>query len=223
MGDPLPLKTFEQEEALMRLKERGVYLLFDPRDFPGEWEYRLSALYEVGIPWFQLRAKGAGDEEILSWAKKFRRLLPQAILIVNDRPDLALKASAHGVHVGPEDLPPESCRKILGVKAIVGSSGDDPHRLSGKLAEGVSYFGVGTFRFTPTKPDAGDPLGLEGLKSAQALSPIPKVAVGGVLSEDLPAIRALGYIGVAVYRGIWFNKDFLASARRYLDSWRGKE
>jgi thiamine-phosphate pyrophosphorylase len=213
----------ELELSLKKLEERGVYLLFDPRLYPDDWEYRVCALYEVGIPWFQLRSKGARDEEILEWAGRFRRLLPEAVLIINDRPDLALKAGAHGVHVGPEDLPPSVARKILGPRAIVGSSGDDPRRLNGETAEGVTYFGVGTFRFSPTKPDAGDPLGWEGLKRAQALNPLPKVAVGGVLPEDLPAIRRLRYIGVAVCRGIWFNNDFLPSARRYLDAWRSSD
>lgn len=209
-----------QEEALKLLKERGVYLLFDPRIYPEEWEYRVAVLYELGIPWFQLRSKGARDEEIVAWARRFRELLPGAILIVNDRPDLALQAGAHGVHLGPSDPLPRVARALLGREAIVGASGDEESRLCGEAQEGVTYFGVGTFRSTPTKPDAGEPLGLEGLRRAHSLNPLPKVAVGGILPEDLPAIRALGYTGVAVYGGIWLNKGFLEQARAYLERWK---
>lgn len=208
------------EEALSILRGKGVYLLFDPRTYPGEWEERVVALYELGIPWFQLRAKGARDEEVVRWAKRFRDLLPHAILLINDRPDLALLAGAHGVHLGPRDPSPQEARRILGPRAVIGASGDRREQLIGAGAMGVDYFGVGTYRYTPTKPDAGEPLGLEGLKVAQNLSPLPKVAIGGILPEDLPPIRDLGYYGVAVHRGIWFNKGFLAAARAYLEHWR---
>jgi thiamine-phosphate diphosphorylase len=207
------------ERALDLLKERGVYLLLDPGTHRN-WLSRAKKLYRIGIPWFQIRAKGEDREKVKEYLIQLKEGIPDGVVIANDDPDLAFSAGVDGVHVGPLDPSPLYARGVLGCDKIVGSSGDTPRRLTGSMAKGVTYFGVGTFRKTPSKPDGGKPLGVEGLKKVASFTPLPKVAVGGILPEDLPSIRALGYIGVAVFRGIWLHEKIYQQAERYLTAWQ---
>lgn len=161
----------------------------------------------------QLRLKAAAPREV---ARLARLLLAQLAipLLINDRPDIARAVGAAGVHLGADDVPPRVARRVLGTAAWIGASvGSEAEAMLGGDAD---YWGVGPWRATTTKPDAGAALGAAGFGALvrRAGAP-PAVAIGGVEPRDVPAVLAAGGAGVAVASGILAAGDIEAAARRY--------
>lgn len=167
----------------------------------------------------QLRLKRASARELAAAARALRAAV-QVPVLVNDRLDVALAAGAEGVHLGPDDLPVELARRIAPPGFIIGAS-------AGSLEEagagrGADYWGVGPWRATGTKADAGPALGPGGFRRIAALAGgIPCVAIGGVRPEDAGEVRAAGGAGVAVVSGILGAGDVESAARRYAEAWPG--
>jgi thiamine-phosphate pyrophosphorylase len=154
-----------------------------------------------GVTSVQLRLKRATPRELAAAARALIAAL-RVPLLVNDRPDVAIAVGAAGVHVGPEDLP------------VALASAGTPEEAA--AAAGADYWGVGPWRITATKADAGAALGPEGFARIRELAgAIPCVAVGGVQPDDIPEIRRAGGAGAAVVRGLLGGRDIEAEARRY--------
>ena len=166
-----------------------------------------------GVTSVQLRLKRASAREQAAAARALVGAL-RVPLLVNDRPDVALAAGAAGVHLGPEDLPVALVRRVVPPGFIVGASAGLPEEADAAL--GADYWGVGPWRSTATKADAGDALGAEGFSRIVARAgDTPCIAIGGVRPEDVVAVRAAGGAGVAVVSGILAADDVEAAARRY--------
>ncbi|MDH4183523.1 MAG: thiamine phosphate synthase [Nitrospinota bacterium] len=132
------------------------------------------------------------------------------LLIINDRPDIAMLCGADGVHLGQEDLPVAQARRLMGPDAIIGASS---HSLAEAMAaeeQGASYVNVGPIFATSTKPGA-KPIGLAPLTEAAARLKIPVTCMGGITSQNIgQALKAGGrHIGVV---GAIFGRDDVAAA-----------
>jgi thiamine-phosphate pyrophosphorylase len=166
-----------------------------------------------GITSLQLRLKQAAPRELAELVRALGRALTVPVL-VNDRPDVALAAGAAGVHLGPDDLPVELTRRIVPAGFIIGASVGSEAEARGAAA--ADYWGIGPWRETPTKGDAGSGLGPEGFgRLVQLAGKRPCVAIGGVTPEDVPAVLAMGGSGVAVVSGILGAENVEAAARAY--------
>ena len=84
-----------------------------------------------------------------------------AIVIVNDRADIARLSGADGVHVGQDDLPPAPVRRVVGADAIVGLSTHTPEQVDAAVREPVTYIAIGPVFSTDTKATGYGTLGLE--------------------------------------------------------------
>ncbi len=167
-----------------------------------------------GVTVIQLRLKEASPRELLGI---LRRLLGavQVPVIVNDRLDVAIAGGAAGAHLGPDDMPVALARRAVPPGFLLGASvGTEEEAANGEAAD---YWGIGPFRETSTKADAGGALGIAGLTRIRALAGPDKVAIaiGGVRPEDVPVIRKAGIDGVAVVSGILQGEDVESAARRY--------
>jgi len=169
-----------------------------------------------GVTCVQLRLKAADARTLLGLARALREAVPVPV-IVNDRPDVAAAAGC-GVHLGPDDLPAPLARRILPPGAIIGVSvgtPDEADLVRGDV-EGAAYWGVGPWRVTGTKADAGSAIGVEGFRRIVELAGgRPCVAIGAVRPEDVPAVLQAGGAGVAVVSGILGEADVEAAARAY--------
>lgn len=169
----------------------------------------------------QLRLKQATARELVALARALVAAVRIPVL-VNDRPDVALAAGAAGVHLGADDLPVSLARRLARRLAppgfIIGASvgSDDEAR----AAIEADYWGIGPWRVTTTKADAGEGLGPEGFGRLVRLGGgRPCVAIGAVGPEDLPAVRAAGGAGVAVVSGILAQPDVAAATADYAKAW----
>ena len=164
----------------------------------------------AGAPTIQLRLKSASARELLQAALTLMPIVRSAgaLFIVNDRLDVALAAGADGVHLGPDDLPVMDARAVADARAadtgsatadafIVGYSTDTTDEAARAEAEGADYLGVGAVYATANKSDAGDVIGLEGLRRVVKAVSIPVVAIGGITPERAPAVAETGACGSA--------------------------
>jgi thiamine-phosphate pyrophosphorylase len=164
----------------------------------------------------QLRLKLAPPREQVERARALVAAIRIPVL-VNDRPDIALAAGAAGVHLGPDDLPVPLARRLAPPHFIVGASVGT--EAEADAAAEADYWGIGPWRATGTKADAGTALGPEGFRRLVALAGgKPCIGIGAVRPEDVAAIRAAGGAGVAVVSGILGGDDIEQATRRYVSS-----
>jgi thiamine-phosphate pyrophosphorylase len=168
----------------------------------------------------QLRLKEATPRELVALARELVDALAIPVL-VNDRPDVALAAGAAGVHLGPDDLPVELARRLAPPGFIIGASvGSEAEAAAGAAAD---YWGIGPWRVTATKGDAGDALGPDGFVRLAALAGgRPCLAIGGILPDDVARVQAAGGSGVAVAAGILAASDVERATRAYAEARAGR-
>lgn len=166
-----------------------------------------------GVTSVQLRLKHATPREQVALARALIGAVSIPVL-VNDRPDIALAAGAAGVHLGPGDLPAHLARRIVPASFIIGVSVGSPDE--SLTADDADYWGVGPWRATATKADAGAALGPDGFGRIVALSGgRPCIAIGGIRPDDVVSVREAGGAGVAVVSAILGAADVEAAARRF--------
>ncbi len=202
-------QTSNVSDRLDRLRRARLYLVCGERS-----DEFLRIAFRGGVEIVQLRAKDGSDEQIVAAARRYRRVCDAAgaLLIVNDRPDLALAADADGVHVGQDDLSVSRAREIVGDERIVGLSTHSPAQVDAAGAQAVDYIGVGPVHATPTKP--GRPaVGLELVSYAARHAELPFFAIGGVDLGNVGAVREAGARRVAVVRALTEAPDPELAAR----------
>ena len=166
-----------------------------------------------GVSSLQVRLKQPSPRELTELVRTLVQELRVPVL-VNDRPDVAIAAGAAGVHLGPTDLPVDLARRIAPPGFLIGASVGSVSEAA--TAASADYWGIGPWRVTTTKDDAGQALGVEGFSRLRELARSkPCVAIGGILPEDVPSVLAAGGQGVAVVSGILAADDVEAAARRY--------
>jgi thiamine-phosphate pyrophosphorylase len=166
-----------------------------------------------GVTSLQLRLKRADSRVLAELARRLVSALTVPLL-VNDRPDVAIAAGAAGVHLGPDDIPVELARRIAPPGFLVGASvGSEAEAAKARSAD---YWGIGPWRDTATKGDAGTGLGPKRFRELVTLAAgKPCLAIGGVRPEDVPLVMASGGQGVAVVSGILAAEDVETAARGY--------
>jgi thiamine-phosphate pyrophosphorylase len=117
---------------------------------------------------------------------------------MNDRADLALAAGFDGVHVGQEDLSPESVRKIIGPDRWLGVSTHNPEQVAEADQTSADYLAIGPVFATSSKDNPDPVVGLEGVRRARQLTRKPLVAIGGITRANAASVIEAGADSVAV-------------------------
>src|SRR4051812_21211957 len=175
----------------------------------------LDAFLAGGARLVQLRDKTPSSAERLARADAAiaRTRAAGALLIVNDRADLAAMAGADGVHVGQEDLAVNEVRAILGGDVIVGVSTHDRDQVDAAARTDATYIAVGPIYGTATK-DTGYPARGLDLVSYAATKGRPVVAIGGITLERAPEVIAAGASSLAVISDL-LREDPADMVRRF--------
>lgn len=187
-------------------------LLYGITDSSALGEFTIEEKTELalmgGATMIQLREKNADCDSLLKTALNLKEICRRysAPLIINDNPEIAMKAGADGVHLGQGDMDISEARKILGDDMIIGITARTPEQA--KLAEesGADYLGSGAVFGTFTKADA-KPMSRDTLKKICETVKIPVVAIGGINAENAPALKGTGIAGLAVVSALYSSDD----------------
>ena len=190
---------------------------------PRRVEDVVRAALEAGAPAVQLRDKTANARSLFEQAVALRKLTREygALLFVNDRLDVALAAGADGVHLGPDDMPPEAARRAAPPPFIIGWSTDDPEHARRAEAAGIDYLGTGAVFGTTSKDVSGQRIGPEGLRRVVESVTIPVVGIGGVDERNVSEVAATGAAGSAVISAVMASNDVAKTIFALLDPFRG--
>lgn len=177
-----------------------------------------QAALEGGATMVQLRDKELSSRGLLDLALAIRRLtrLHGATFIVNDRLDIALACEADGVHLGQDDLPIEMARGALGPETLIGASVKTPEEAQAAQGAGASYLGVGPVFPTESKADAGEAIGLAGLRAIAHATALPILAIGGLTCDNVADVIRAGAQGVAVIAAVAEAPDMSAATAALL-------
>ena len=174
-------------------------------------------LLEAGATIMQLRLKDLGSRDFLAAARAIATLCHErgAILIANDRADIAKLADADGVHVGQEDLPLAAARQIVGAGKIVGVSTHTVEQALAAERGGADYIGFGAI-YTGGLKNVKNAQGLERLRAVRAAVAIPIVAIGGITEASIPEVLRAGADAVAIITDVVRAPDIAAKVRGIL-------
>jgi thiamine-phosphate diphosphorylase len=207
------------EERLRRrelLRRSPVYLVTEEAFSARRTSEAIAeAALAGGVRVIQVREKACTARRALEIAGALRESTNryEALLLVNDRIDIAIAVGADGVHVGQEDLPVDVARRLLGPDALIGLSITEPSQLAAADVATADYLGVGAVFPSDTKDDATQ-TGLALLREAREAAPdLPIVAIGGIKADNAAeAIRA-GADSLAVITAITLASDPEQAAR----------
>jgi thiamine-phosphate pyrophosphorylase len=196
-----------------------LYAILDASCFAGQDEMLATAeeWVKAGVTLLQYRNKVADAGVMLEQARAVRSLIvgqqsragapaPQqhpasydeVKWIMNDRADLCLAAEYDGVHVGQDDLSPESARRVVGVSRWLGLSTHNPEQVSLADQTSANYVAIGPVFSTASKANPDPVVGLEGIRRARELTRKPLVAIGGITRQNCQAVIEAGADSVAV-------------------------
>jgi len=203
-----------------------LYAILDASGFldPNELFAAANELANSGCTLIQYRNKSGNARIMLEHAREMKKRLgiwsggrprppdlsvgsprtgtsgaPQSVcLIMNDRADLCLAAEFDGVHVGQDDLSPESVRRIIGPNRWLGVSTHNPEQLAEADKTSADYLAIGPVFATSSKQNPDPVVGLEGVHRARQLTRKPLVAIGGITRANVRSVIDAGADSVAV-------------------------
>jgi thiamine-phosphate pyrophosphorylase len=206
--DPPRKRRKPQADRRARLAAARLYLVCDGEPGGRELIDMLLPAIAGGVDVVQLRDKRLDDERLTALASEAQALCTRlgVLLIVNDRPAVALAAGADGVHLGQDDTPVAKARELLGPDLLIGLSTHTPEQVDAAAGGSVDYIGVGPVHATPTKP--GRPaVGLALVRHAAAGAELPFFAIGGIDAGNVADVLAAGARRIAVVRAIADAED----------------
>jgi thiamine-phosphate pyrophosphorylase len=189
------------------------------------------ACFAGGARLVQVRGKRVPSGRLLEMVEAVLEEAPAgALVIVNDRPDVARMAGAGGVHVGQDDVSVADAREIVGPSALVGVSTHTEEQVIRALAEPLGYLAIGHVYPTATKDADYEALGLALVRRASGLpergaaragGSVPIVAIGGITLARAPEVIAAGAASVAVVSDVFATGDPERRSRQYVERLAG--
>ena len=200
-----------------RLAGISLCVLVDGRSDLADFERLMAALVEAGVRMFQIRDKSLGMpalairvERALAMVRR-HAIADPALVIVNDRADLAAAVGADGVHGGADDLPTTLTRRVIGPAALLGRTAHTLAEARAAAADGADYLGIGPCFPSSTK-SFGEFAPPDFLETVSREISLPAFAIGGVTLDRLDALAALGVTRVAVASAVTGARDPAAAA-----------
>ncbi len=207
---------------MQRFRNAGLYLVTSSEHSAGRsTETIVQSSLEAGVRLVQLREKTMSVRHLTELAQRLRTMTDRydALLIINDRVDIALAVGADGVHLGTDDLPLAAARR-LGPDLIVGASSHNVTEAVAAQRDGASYVNIGPLFPTGTKSWNDEFLGTEGLRRIAPLVNIPFTVMGGIKDRHIPDLLAAGARTIAVVTAVTAAPDPGAAAAALLEKIR---
>lgn len=205
-------------QRMARFRAAGLYLVTSRALSLGRSTQEVVArALAGGARLIQLREKDLTARDYAILARQVREITHRfnALLIINDRLDVALAVGADGVHLGQDDFPVHEARR-LAPDLIIGASTHSESEALQAQAAGASYVNIGPLFPTGTKQWSGEFLGLAGLRRIAPTVTIPFTVMGGIKLEQIPALRAAGANIIALVTAITTAPDPTTATRDLL-------
>jgi len=196
------LSRLLRQDKIQRLS--GLYVIVDTQALLQRRHIDATrAAIAGGARAIQFRDKISTKKELLPVAEQLKELCAEhnVLFIINDHLDLLLAVDADGLHLGQDDLPIKTTRRLLPVDKILGISTRTVDGAVAAQAEGADYIAVGAMYPTPSK-QAAQVVGVERLKQVRKTVTLPLVAIGGINKENAAAVMAAGADSIAVIRAV---------------------
>ena len=174
----------------------------------------------AGLPAVQVREKDLGAADLVLLCRRLRGLTldTQALLIVNDRVDVALAVGADAVQRTSTSLPVKDIRGLVGGRLKIGASVHSlPEAIEAEI-NSADWVVFGPVYETPSKRGFGPPQGLDKLSRVATAVKIPVIAIGGITPARVREVRRAGAQGVAVISAILTADSPAAATRRFLEA-----
>ena len=191
------------------LQQAKLYVLVDCQLAIDAFGRRISEISQAGVQLIQIRDKHADAIRVLEYFQVAQEAVESSAtrVLINDRVDIAATTNAAGVHIGQEDLPVRSSRRMLQPWQYLGLSTHDLGQVQKGVAMGVDYIGCGPTFASQTKSFdsfSGIPFLRQAASWLQANAPaVPAFAIGGIQLENLPQVLEAGFARVAVSSCVW--------------------
>lgn len=204
-----------------RLAGISLCVLVDGGEDARRFGTLIEGLLDAGVRMIQVRDKSLAVPALVGRVRLAVELArhrsgADALIIVNDRPDVAVVVGAGGVHLGSDDMPLDLVRRVTGPTAVVGCTTHDLGEALAAVRGGADYLGVGPCFPSSTK-SFGSHATREFLAEVAATIALPAFAIGGVSLDRLDELRALGWRRVAVAAAITRCPDPAAMAARFIE------
>jgi len=203
---------------MRRFTAAGLYLVTSAFVTRGRsTESIVESALKGGVRLVQLREKELSSRELTELARRIKRLTDDhgALLLINDRLDVALAVGADGVHLGQDDVPVEDARR-LAPDLIIGASSHSVEEAVAAEGQGASYVNIGPLFATGTKAWTREFLGQEGLKEISGHLKGPFTVMGGIKAQHLPDLVKNGARTIAVVTAVTAADDPERAARELL-------
>lgn len=226
--EQLRYRLYTAEKAILgtargieRLREHLLYLLVTSQSCASGLEPTVRGALAAGVRIIQVREKEMSDRQLVEHARRVREWTTQsgAVLILNDRPDLAVLADADGVHVGQDELTVRDARQIVGPDRLVGVSTHSIEQARQAVLDGADYLGVGP-TFPSTTKSFDQFAGLEFIRQVANEIALPWFAIGGIDSRNLESVRQAGATRIAVSGAVCGAADPFQAAAALLTKLR---
>lgn len=193
----------------MKKLDPSLYFITDSTGYTEEeFLYRVEQALKGGVTFLQLREKNRSTREYLRLAEKVHAIAKRynVPLIIDDRIDVALAIDAEGVHVGAEDMPVATARKLMGDDKIVGATAKTVPWAREAYEQGADYLGVGAIYPTTTKVKTVL-TSTETLRQICDAVPIPVNTIGGLNRDNIDVLAGIPIAGICVVSAIMKAED----------------
>ena len=170
-------------------------------------EAAVVAAVEGGVDMVQLRKKDLPGRALLEVGQRLKQAIDgSALLIINERVDVAQACDADGVQLGEDGLPVPVVRRLLGEGKLIGRSVHSVEAAMQAETEGADFLVVGTIFTTGSHPGA-KPAGVELLAQVAEQVKVPFLGIGGVTADNVPEVMKAGASGAALITAILNAQD----------------
>lgn len=186
-----------------------LYFITDSTNYcEEEFLYRVEQALKGGATLLQLREKNKSTREYIELAEKVHTIAKRynVPLIIDDRVDVALAIDAEGVHVGAEDMPIATARRLMGDDKIVGATAKTVPWAKEAYKQGADYLGIGAIYPTTTKVKT-ILTSTDTLRDICNAVPIPANAIGGLNRNNIDVLAGIPIAGICVVSAIMKADD----------------
>ncbi len=188
---------------------------------------RVAEAVAGGVDLVQLRDKELPGGKLLRLAQELQRTIAgRALLVINERADVAAACDAGGVQLGEDALPVAAARRILGPGKLIGRSVHSLEGAAQAAAQGAGFLVVGTMYATASHPGL-PPAGPELVRRIAGSCTIPIIGIGGIQAGNAAPVVQAGACGVAVITSILAAPQPREAARRLkqtlLEAWFARD